>query len=276
MAYYGEIFNRDLHLSEGLNLRMVNDVARLDKFKQVFAAGAVSNKVCCDLGAGSGLLTFEMLEAGATHVYAVELNELSLKALRAAVESHPLKNKITIIAKDICDLQHADFTLNVDVFVSETFGGALYNEGFIVYMSVALSLFPQAETIPKKLQSSLAISPVDFSNDAIWPQLGHDAVLAGFKQIYAGHRVQIDLPLRDARAPVFFWKKDHYIDSASFMVTEGYTDVWVGLIHNVIYSETVQSVWSSSAWYFPELRALTWLKFSIEDNINPILELKHV
>jgi histone-arginine methyltransferase CARM1 len=105
-----------------------------------------SKKVVLDVGAGSGILSFFAVHAGAAKVYAIEassmaqhasvtyfycLNFLSLLLLiiiiykKALVKHNNLQNKIKIIAGKV---EEVEIPEKVDVIISEPMGYMLLNE----------------------------------------------------------------------------------------------------------------------------------------------------
>jgi len=282
MTYYGEILNKHVQLDEGFNLSMVNDSHRLDMFKLAFKDVNLKDKVVCDLGAGTGILGLEALEQGASHVYLVEISKSSITYLREIVEHHPSKEKITIIAKDICDLTLIDFNHTVDVFCSETFGGHLYNEGMIIYFEHVLQLFPNAATIPEKIGSRFLVCESDFSDSNLWPQLGHPSIIEGYKKAYDCkmqqlHNSSVELMekhiLNASEDLALFWTKKSYNDSFLFANSLDKADVWLLLRHQINYSKNVICNWSITGWYFKELANDEVYKFNILDKHTPQLTI---
>lgn len=76
---------------EGVYARMMNDSSRTEAYRAAIASVA-SGKVVLDVGSGAdALLAIFAAEAGASHVYAIEVNVDSCAAARARVhEMGPL------------------------------------------------------------------------------------------------------------------------------------------------------------------------------------------
>lgn len=115
----------DWFSDNGIFMPMINDTNRNIFYKTAIEA-SVSGKVVCDIGCGSGLLSILAAKAGATKVYAVEMDPG-----RAAFARD-------IIAKvgysDIIEVIHDDFlntNIKADIYVSETIGAQIYNENII-------------------------------------------------------------------------------------------------------------------------------------------------
>ena len=65
--------NFDWFKDNGIYMPMINDTGRNIFYKAAIEA-AVPGKVVCDIGTGSGLLSIIAAKAGATKVYAVEMD----------------------------------------------------------------------------------------------------------------------------------------------------------------------------------------------------------
>lgn len=82
------------------------------------------DKVVLDVGAGSGILSFFAVQAGATKVYAVEASDMA-EHCQTLVDNNNLADKIIVIAGKIEDIQIEE---EVDVVISEPMGYMLFNE----------------------------------------------------------------------------------------------------------------------------------------------------
>jgi hypothetical protein len=282
MAYYGEEYNgKDVYYPEGFNINMVNQDQRLLVYQKAFNEISVNNKVVCDLGAGTGLLGLEALRQGATHLYLVEMVPESIQPLKAIIDNHPLKDRITLITKDICSLESTDFNHSVDVFVSETFGSMLWNEGAVVYFNHVLGMFPNAKTIPEKLMSNINVAISDFSDSLLWPQMGDPAIVFGYKELYNGKRFQLDhtsgnklFETRVTTQPEkqLSWTRDSFVNQCTFDISDRLEDVWIAGHSLIQYSDNVNQSWSRMGWYFKSLENCKVTIF-IEDKVNPVLKV---
>jgi hypothetical protein len=285
MAYFGQLYNTHGLFTEGFNLEMVNNAQRFNVFKDAFKEINVENKVVCDLGAGTGLLGLEALDQGAEHVYLIEIDEKTNFYLQSIINSHPLKHKITHITKDICDISITDFKHNVDLFVSETFGGHLYNEGIIKYFSHALNLFPNASTIPWKIGSRFLIAKSDFTDNQIWPQIGNSAIVNGYKTLYHGKINQLgggSVTIMDQHSLfktndlVLSWDCKKYNNEFEYINEFNETDIWFVLIHEIHYTPNFYCGWSNSGWYFKELNNKLKLRYYVQTDLQPVLEITEI
>lgn len=82
------------------------------------------DKVVLDVGAGSGILSFFALQAGARKVYAVEASSMA-KHAQLLVQSNNLGGRIEVIAGKIEEIELPE---PVDVIISEPMGYMLFNE----------------------------------------------------------------------------------------------------------------------------------------------------
>lgn len=281
MPYYGQIYNGDVNIPEGFNIGMVNQEPRFTIFKDAFMDINVKDKVVCDLGAGSGLLGLEAINQGAKHVYLIEIESITFSALKQVVDNHVHKDKITILNKDICNLEKNDFNHTVDIFVTETFGSALYNEGIIVYFNHALELFPNAVTIPNKVSSRLHITNSDFTDNLLWPQVGDTSILHGYKHLRNGKRHQLDnlsatrlkeKSITISNSYVLCWEKDFVVTNLFYHVDKPKPDVWFLLDHQIFYTKNLNRHWCCTGWYFQNLEKST-VEIELENLVNPLIKI---
>src|SRR6202790_2665156 len=75
------------------------DKARCDAYRDALHRTVRPGDVVVDLGAGTGLLSFFALQAGARHVYAIEMSDIA-DAAAELVEANGFKDRVTLIRKN--------------------------------------------------------------------------------------------------------------------------------------------------------------------------------
>ena len=284
MPYYGEIYGGvDPNDVEGFQVGLINTPHRIDVYLEAFADIGITDKVVCDLGAGSGLLGLEALRLGARKVYMVEINPNAHEYLTAIVNAHPDRDKITIIHKDICELERTDFTEPVDIFVSETLSGlGCYNEGIIHYMNHVNNSFPRAALIPSAIETSLKFVDPIYTDKYFWPQYEHQpALLAGFK--IHNHKTKLSQDSDEYYAKIarntppvktlLTWTTQSEELSAYYDTESEYDEVIVMLDHTVTYSTNVVKNWSRDMWYYNHLDKGVPLELFLHDKCELVMYL---
>ncbi|WP_447971452.1 amino acid adenylation domain-containing protein [Nitrospira sp. M1] len=95
----------------------------------------VPRKTVVDLGTGADVLLARMcVEAGAEHVYAIEMLEEAYKQAQSLIEEVGLSNKITLVHGDVMQVQLPE---SVDVCVSELLGHIASSEGVVSILNSA-------------------------------------------------------------------------------------------------------------------------------------------
>ena len=131
--------------SHGSYRPLMTDKAR-NLFYQKKITYSVRNKVVLDLGAGLGLLSLMAIRAGASKVYAVEVNPVALQALEKLKKEEKLDN-LEIVNKPSWDLELPE---QVDIIVHEMFGPFLLDEFCIHALNEAKRwLKPDGKIIPE-------------------------------------------------------------------------------------------------------------------------------
>lgn len=115
------------------------------------------NKVCLDIGTGSGILSLFAIQSGAKHVYMIDHNYDCIEMAKDIFEYNNIpKEKYTIIY-DNFDNNLAKTLPDIDVIVSETITSRFFNQGWqdtckIIHDTPALK---NAIIIPDKVYGSL-------------------------------------------------------------------------------------------------------------------------
>lgn len=112
------------YLSQQQN--MMQDYVRTSTYQKAILSNVedFKDKVVLDVGAGSGILSFFALQAGAKKVYAVEASSMA-KHAQLLVQSNNLASRIEVIAGKLEEIKLPE---PVDVIVSEPMGYMLFNE----------------------------------------------------------------------------------------------------------------------------------------------------
>lgn len=112
------------YLSQQQN--MMQDYVRTSTYQKAILSNCEDfrDKVVLDVGAGSGILSFFALQAGAKKVYAIEASSMARHA-HLLVQTNNCSNKIKVLAGK---LEEIDLPEPVDVIISEPMGYMLFNE----------------------------------------------------------------------------------------------------------------------------------------------------
>ncbi|BHF84655.1 Histone-arginine methyltransferase carm1 [Sparganum proliferum] len=129
------------YLSQQQN--MMQDYIRTATYQKAILANASADfagKVVLDVGAGSGILSFFAIQAGAKRVYAVEASNMATHC-NTLVQSNKLAGRIVVVSGKIEDIVLPE---PVDVIISEPMGYMLYNERMLEsYVHARKFLAPQ-------------------------------------------------------------------------------------------------------------------------------------
>jgi hypothetical protein len=103
----------------------LKDRMRTFAFRQAIRQVVRPGDIVVDAGSGTGILAFFAAEAGAKHVYAVEIDPMLVASLRTSVALNHLEEIVTVIAGDAST---ADLPTAVDVFIGELIETGLMDE----------------------------------------------------------------------------------------------------------------------------------------------------
>ncbi|XP_050421077.1 probable histone-arginine methyltransferase CARMER [Adelges cooleyi] len=149
------------YLSQQQN--MLQDYIRTSTYQKAVLVntGDFTDKIILDVGAGSGILSFFSVQAGAKKVYAVEASSMAQHA-QSLVNANNLSDKIIVIPGKIEEIELPE---KVDVIISEPMGYMLYNERMLeTYLHAKKWLKPGGKMYPSK--GDLHIAP--FTDDALF------------------------------------------------------------------------------------------------------------
>ncbi|XP_022100199.1 histone-arginine methyltransferase CARMER-like [Acanthaster planci] len=149
------------YLSQQQN--MMQDYIRTSTYQKAMLQNSddFRNKIVLDMGAGSAILSFFAIQAGAKKVYAIEASTIAEHAQKL-VEANNLADRIKILAGKIEEVQVPE---QVDIIISEPMGYMLFNERMLEsYLHAKKFLKPAGKMFPTI--GELHCAP--FSDDAIY------------------------------------------------------------------------------------------------------------
>ncbi|KAL7669082.1 hypothetical protein ACOME3_009751 [Neoechinorhynchus agilis] len=149
------------YLSQQQN--MMQDYIRTSTYQRAIHENynKIAGKVVLDVGAGSGILSFFAVQAGAAKVYAVEASSIAVQADQL-VKNNGLENKIKVICGKI---EEIDLPEKVDVIISEPMGYLLFNERMLeTFLHAKKWLKSDGQMLPNA--ASLYIAP--FTDEALY------------------------------------------------------------------------------------------------------------
>lgn len=151
------------YLSQQQN--MMQDYVRTSTYQKAILENSIdfNNKVILDVGAGSGILSFFAVQAGAAKVYAIEASNMAQYA-QQLVESNNVQDRIFIMPGKIEEIELPE---KVDVIISEPMGYMLFNERMLeTYLHARKWLKPNGKMFPT--HGDLHIAP--FSDESLYSE----------------------------------------------------------------------------------------------------------
>lgn len=157
----------DWNNHDGVNLPMINDFMR-NQFYENIIKDNVKNKTVLDIGFGTGLLSMLALKHGATKVIAYESDPERHYLGLNIIQDCGLQSKIDLVNKKYTwqDLEH----LQVDVAISETVNGDLWQEGMwnslprkpgVLFLPSKYFLEIHVQSVPKIFAESIGMKKTD-------------------------------------------------------------------------------------------------------------------
>jgi len=174
---------------------MMQDYIRTSTYQRAMLDNLADfqNKVVLDVGAGSGILSFFAIQAGARKVYAIEASSMA-QHCQTLVENNRLRDDIVVIAGKI---EEIDVPEPIDVIISEPMGYMLFNERMLeTFLHAKKWLKPNGKMYPT--QGDLHIAP--FTDETLYME---QCSKANFWYQPAFHSVDLT-SLREAAVQEYF------------------------------------------------------------------------
>ncbi|ESO10254.1 hypothetical protein HELRODRAFT_72919 [Helobdella robusta] len=142
---------------------MMQDYIRTSTYQRAMLDNTMDfkDKVVLDVGAGSGILSFFAIQAGAKKVYAIEASSMA-KHCQTLVNNNRLSDEVIVIAGKI---EEVSLPEEVDVIISEPMGYMLFNERMLeTFLHAKKWLKPNGKMFPT--QGDLHIAP--FTDETLY------------------------------------------------------------------------------------------------------------
>ncbi|XP_076353690.1 histone-arginine methyltransferase CARMER-like isoform X2 [Tachypleus tridentatus] len=181
------------YLSQQQN--MMQDYIRTSTYQRAILSNVedFKDKVVLDVGAGSGILSFFAIQAGAKKVYAIEASSMARHA-ETLVYHNKLSEKIIVVPGKI---EEISLPVSVDVIISEPMGYMLFNERMLeTYLHAKKWLASNGKMFPTR--GDLHIAP--FTDAALFMEQINKA---NFWYQHSFHGVDLS-SLRDAAVEEYF------------------------------------------------------------------------
>jgi len=149
------------YLSQQQN--MMQDYIRTSTYQRAMLTNVSDfhDKIILDVGAGSGILSFFAIQAGAKKVYAIEASSMA-QHCATLVRQNNLQDKIIVIPGKVEEVEVPE---QVDTIISEPMGYMLFNERMLEsYLHAKKWLKPDGRMFPT--QGDLHIAP--FTDEALY------------------------------------------------------------------------------------------------------------
>lgn len=137
---------------QGLDPHMINDKER-NQFYDKLISNVVKDKICADIGMGSGLLTMIALQHGAKHVYAYEAHSATYDMGKAMLEEMGYGDRVTFINKRYDDLTAHEHSDKIEIILHELLMRAIWGEG--LFDIHRLNKHTKANIYPNKVKCQI-------------------------------------------------------------------------------------------------------------------------
>ncbi len=146
-TYFKEYRLAEAFADPRMQQKMLLDTARCEAYRDAIARTVRPGDTVVDLGAGTGLLSFFAIDAGARRVYAIELGRIADMTARL-IDANNLNDRVTLVRGNS---RHVRLPERCDVLVTETLSTCGFdNENIVLYVADARRrlLKPDARIIP--------------------------------------------------------------------------------------------------------------------------------
>lgn len=158
----------------GWHWRMLEDRARTRAYRDAIRASLQPSMRVLEIGAGTGVLAMMAAEAGADHVWTVEMNPLLASIAEKCIARNGYADKITVLNMHSSQvLPGRDLPGRADLLVHEILCRSVLTEGLAPTLDHARAelLVPEATLLPDIIGIEVALSSDIAAGDAPWWQV---------------------------------------------------------------------------------------------------------
>lgn len=146
---------------------MLADQYRMQSYRRAIEKVVKEGDIVVDLGTGTGVLAMMAVQAGAQHVFAVEVRPQMIAITQKIIEQNDMSEKITLIEGDARDIILPE---KVDLILSELIGDFGTDENIQECVSSVAHRYlkPNGKILPNKLETYLV--PISYKDEfqGIW------------------------------------------------------------------------------------------------------------
>jgi predicted RNA methylase len=207
----------DESFSRALHYEMLSDTRRVEPFKKAIERTCAGKRVF-ESGVGSGILSLLAARAGATHVYAVEVDAETAQLARENISRNRLEHVITLLEKDTREVTLEEIGgERVDIVIAENLSTWQVSEPQISVLNHVNRelLKPDGIRLPERIFNTLELANSQYTFEELVHLRTHYLEFTGVRRAVAH-----SWPLVFATVDL---KKENAIEvnqSASVLVTE--------------------------------------------------------
>jgi len=251
----------------GRQIQMIFDQPRNQFYWELLKQS--KNKVCIDVGLGTGILTLMALHHGAKHVYAYEKNPSTFELGKYIIEEMGFSDRVTFVNENYNPKDHQH--LDIELIFHEIIGRNIWSEGIAdTFRGETTKIVPSYVTCNIRLaKGSVGLKPSLENNSTgcewldetylevlkdLWKEkdtIAYDGVsypkglCIGKYSVNINNSIPrtIEVAIEAENGIVFV---DYYIDD--FMLTEGHWNVDKSIKVNKKYTKFIQNTTDGNWW----------------------------
>ena len=190
---------------------MLADEQRMIRYRQAIEQAVKPGDVVADLGTGTGVLAMMAIQAGASHVYAVDYRPYLIPVAQQILDDNGMQNNITLVCGDA---REVDLGVKVDLIINELLGDFGTDENIVecVQNFADRHLKEGGRVMPEKLTTFLV--PVSYGDEyrGIWRKGFHDLDMSAVANMPCREEAQMLI----LRHPVNFLAEPVAVETIDF------------------------------------------------------------
>jgi SAM-dependent methyltransferase len=139
----------------------LKDLPRTSAFRRAILAVVAPGDIVVDAGSGTGIMSFFATEAGAGHVYAVEISPVLVDFIRVSVDRNSLADRVEVVAGDATTVS---LPTPVDAVICELIDTGLIEEMQVEVLNALRArgvIGPRTKLVPRGYSTFIELVDVD-------------------------------------------------------------------------------------------------------------------